>query len=213
MGKVENRQGLILVLTGPSGVGKDAVMEELMRRLGCSRVVTTTDRPMRPGEVEGVSYYFVTRERFEQRIEAKEFLEHVEYRSANKGTQKSEIERVLDSKDIIIWRIDPSAAANAVSLIQREFPDKGEEIAKRVVSIYISGYPEDIRDRYSARGPGADMKEFEANFLIDQQVWEEYRERYDFVVRNPQERLEETVDTIELILRTARGEIPSPPRV
>ena len=213
MTETERRKGVILVLTGASGVGKDEAMRVLKERLGCSQVLTTTDREKRLGEINGVHYDFVTTEKFNRRVEDGEFLEHVEYRGTNKGTPKSEINKVLGSGDIIIWRIDPSAAANAVSIVQGEFPDVGGEIAKRMVTVYISGDWKDIRRRYFAREPGADRKIFDNNLRKDKRMWKRNRDRYDFVVRNPQGKLEETVDTVVMILRTARGEILSPPRV
>ena len=73
-------KGKLLVLSGPSGAGKSTVVSKLMERRGdvCFSVSATTRAP-RPGEQDGVNYFFVTRERFEEMVRTGELLEHAEY--------------------------------------------------------------------------------------------------------------------------------------
>jgi guanylate kinase len=85
----------VLVVTGPSGVGKGTLIRALMERLpGLELSVSATTRPPRPGEVDGRDYYFLTPEEFERRLEADEFLEHATYAGNRYGTPRSELERV-----------------------------------------------------------------------------------------------------------------------
>lgn len=87
-------KGKLFAISGPSGVGKNSVLNRVMQlRDRVQYSVSATSRPMRPGEIDGKSYYFVTRERFEQMIAAGELLEHAEYVGNCYGTPKSYVER------------------------------------------------------------------------------------------------------------------------
>ena len=74
------KKGRLIVISGPSGVGKGTVVKALMARDPNVRLsVSATTRDMRPNEIDGVHYYFITRERFEQMIAEDRFLEHACY--------------------------------------------------------------------------------------------------------------------------------------
>ncbi|MBR1703899.1 MAG: 50S ribosome-binding GTPase, partial [Clostridia bacterium] len=84
---MSSNSGFVLVLSGPSGVGKDTVINELLKRDDKTVVsISMTTRKPRPGEVDGVNYYFVTKEEFEQKIEQGEMLEYAQYGSNYYGT-------------------------------------------------------------------------------------------------------------------------------
>ena len=83
----------VLVITGPSGVGKGSLIAELLRRFPDLRLsVSATTRPPRSGERDGRDYHFLTPEEFERRVQAGEFLEHAEYAGNRYGTLRSEVE-------------------------------------------------------------------------------------------------------------------------
>src|SRR5512147_137783 len=85
-------QPLLVVISGPSGVGKDAVLKALQKRgLPLHFVVTMTSRPPRDGEVDGVDYFFVTREKFEELIRRNEFIEYALVYDDYKGIPKLQI--------------------------------------------------------------------------------------------------------------------------
>ena len=87
-------KGKLFAISGPSGVGKNSVLNRVMQlRDRVQYSISATSRPMRPGEIDGKSYYFVTREQFEQMIAAGELLEHAEYVGNCYGTPKSYVER------------------------------------------------------------------------------------------------------------------------
>jgi guanylate kinase len=87
----------VLVITGPSGVGKGTLIQNLLRENpGLELSVSATTRKPRPGEQNGVDYWFLSPEEFEERLQNGEFLEHAEYAGNRYGTLKSEIERVRD---------------------------------------------------------------------------------------------------------------------
>lgn len=115
-----NGKGILVIISGPAGSGKGTVVTELrklMPKLGVS--VSATTRAPRPGEKEGVNYFYRTREQFEQMLEAGEILEHTEYMNNYYGTPAAEVERCLDAGDDIILEIEVDGAAQ----IKARFPE------------------------------------------------------------------------------------------
>uniref|UniRef100_A0A7N0UN53 guanylate kinase n=1 Tax=Kalanchoe fedtschenkoi TaxID=63787 RepID=A0A7N0UN53_KALFE len=103
---------LILVISGPSGVGKDAVIRKLQEfRQDVHFVVTATTRPMRPGEVEGKDYYFVKKEEFLDMIEKNELLEYALVYGDYKGIPKRQIREFMSKGCDIVLRVDVQGAA------------------------------------------------------------------------------------------------------
>jgi len=111
-------QPLLVVISGPSGVGKDAVVRA-MQRAGqpFHFVVTMTSRAPRPGEVDGVDYFFTSREKFEEMIAAGEFMEYALVYQDYKGIPKSQIREAFASGKDVILRVDVQGAATVRSLI------------------------------------------------------------------------------------------------
>ena len=115
--------GQLVILSGPSGVGKSTIVRELIPRFGgkLRLSVSATTRPPRPGEIEGRDYYFLTNEEFSRRREAGEFLEYVEVfgRGHWYGTLLSEVQPSLDAGQWVILEVDIAGAEAAL----RHFPD------------------------------------------------------------------------------------------
>ena len=87
-------RGLVLVVTGPSGVGKGTLIRQLMSRVaGLELSVSATTRVPRPGERDGVDYHFMSPEEFERRVAAGDFVEHARYAGHRYGTLRAELER------------------------------------------------------------------------------------------------------------------------
>ncbi|XP_022138263.1 guanylate kinase 3, chloroplastic [Momordica charantia] len=106
-----NPSPLIIVISGPSGVGKDAVIKRLREvREGLHFVVTATSRPMRPGEVDGVDYYFVSKEEFLAMIERNELLEYALVYGDYKGIPKKQIREFMARGHDIVLRVDIQGA-------------------------------------------------------------------------------------------------------
>jgi guanylate kinase len=88
----------VLVVTGPSGVGKGTIIKELLaRHPGLALSISATTRDPRPGEQQGRDYYFLTRDQFEERVGKGEFLEHAEYAGNRYGTPRSELDRPVEA--------------------------------------------------------------------------------------------------------------------
>ena len=115
-----NKERHLLVVSGPSGAGKDTVVRRMMEKYPEIELsVSATTRAPRNGEKEGIDYYFMTNETFEQKIERGEMLEYVHYCDRYYGTPKSEVDRRLDAGIPVVLVIEVIGAAN----IKKLYPD------------------------------------------------------------------------------------------
>lgn len=116
---LEREQGILIVLSGPSGVGKGTVCSAL-RQVNTELVysVSATTRKPRPGEVEGVNYFFKTREQFQQMIEADEMLEWAEYVGNYYGTPRKFVDDMLKAGKNVILEIEVQGALK----VKQKFP-------------------------------------------------------------------------------------------
>jgi guanylate kinase len=112
--------GLLIVISGPSGVGKDTILRRLFQLAPELRYsVSYTTRPPRPGEIDGQSYTFVTEDEFKRLIEAKEFLEWAQVYDQYYGTSRKRVEDALARGEDIILKIDVQGAA----FVKKRKPD------------------------------------------------------------------------------------------
>lgn len=108
--------GRIIILSGPSGVGKDTVLDAwAARNPRVHRVVAATTRPPRPGEVEGIDYVFLSSDEFHRRAESGAFLEYKEVHGNWYATPLDTLEKHLDRGDIAILKIDVQGALTAMA--------------------------------------------------------------------------------------------------
>lgn len=138
-------QGRIIIISGPSGVGKGTILKEVMRRVPSLRFsVSATTRQMRPGEVDGVNYYFVDKPRFETMIEKGELLEHAFYAGNYYGTPEEPLNEALAQGQNIVLEIDVQGALQ----VMKRRPD--------AISIFIAPPSlEELRRRLNGRGDTA----------------------------------------------------------
>ncbi len=103
--------GKVFVITGPSGVGKGTLIEQLLERVPELELSTSaTTREPRPGEVDGRDYFFLTPEEFRRRLEAGDFLEHASYSGNYYGTLREEVERRLAEGHSVVLEIEVQGA-------------------------------------------------------------------------------------------------------
>ena len=109
----------LFVVSGAAGTGKDSVVKALREaHPEIEKTVSATTRAPRPGEQEGVDYYYRTREQFQQLIENDQVVEHNFYNGNYYGTLKAEVEKRLEAKKVVVLVIDVHGAEN----IRRMFP-------------------------------------------------------------------------------------------
>jgi len=114
-----HKSPLLIVISGPSGVGKDTVVKRMRERgLPFHFVVTATSRPRRQSEVDGVDYIFVSRDEFDLMVEQDELLEHAEVYGQQKGIPKEQVRQALNSGMDVIMRIDVQGARTIRSLVE-----------------------------------------------------------------------------------------------
>ena len=112
-------KGSLFVISGASGVGKSTVLKLVMEaRQDLLFSVSATTRQMRPGEVDGVNYYYITREEFEDRIRRGEFLEYDEHNGTLYGTLNGQIREKLTRGNVIL-DVEPVGAGN----VRKAYPD------------------------------------------------------------------------------------------
>jgi guanylate kinase len=110
----------VFVITGPSGVGKGTLIRGLMERLPELELsVSATTRAPRPGEQDGVDYHFLTREEFDRRVTAGEFVEHADYAGRSYGTLRSELEERVRAGAPVVLEIEVQGARQ----VRRSLPE------------------------------------------------------------------------------------------
>jgi guanylate kinase len=179
---------LLVVLSGPSGVGKDSILMR-MREIGFPFhfVVTATSRPMRPGERAGYDYHFVGEERFKEMIEHEELLEWAEVYGHYKGIPKSEVREALESGRDVILRIDIQGAATV------------RRIAPQALFIFAApGNFDELRSRLRWRRTES-PDEIEHRLEVARLEMEAV-DQFDYVVMNHEDRLDDAVGQIRAII-------------
>lgn len=145
----QSQRALLLILSGPAGSGKTTLCDRLTAvRPEVSRVVTTTTRAPRPGEVEGRDYYFVTQEQFLRQLEEGAFYEHATVHGRYYGTYREEVDRRLRAGTDVLLNIDVQGAASF-----RAAAADSPELARALVTIFLLPPSlEELEARLRARG-------------------------------------------------------------
>ena len=134
----------LVVLSGPSGVGKTTVCRAVVKRLGLAESTSATTRKIRPGETDGADYYFLSREEFERRIAAGRFVEWAEVFGQLYGTPVEEVERARAAGRTLLLEIDVQGGIQ----IKRKFPEA-------MAILLLPPEPQALRARLSRRGTEA----------------------------------------------------------
>jgi guanylate kinase len=187
--------GLLFVVSGPSGAGKDTLVDALLKRLPRLRysVSATTRRP-RPGEQEGVHYFFLPRKEFEKRIDADAFLEWRRYNRNLYGTPRDFVERTLTEGYDLVMKPE----VNGALAIKRSFP--------QAVLIFLA--PDKfshLRARLLARRTETN-EEIARRLEIAHEEFKYVRD-FDYIVINEESRSDEAVGDLRAIFQAERFRI------
>lgn len=183
-----NERGLLIVLSGPSGVGKGTVRKALFDMPGhnLDYSISMTTRKIRPGEVDGKDYYFVSREEFEKRIEEGKFLEYAEFVGNYYGTPLDLVENKIEQGKEVVLEIEVEGALQ----VRKKVPDA-------VFIFLVPPGKEALYDRLKRRGT-------ESEEVIQERIEKANREfklahKYDYIVVN--DEVNNAADRIRAIIR------------
>jgi guanylate kinase len=180
---------LLIVISGPSGVGKDSVLIRMKEMsLPFHFVITATTRLPRPGEEEGVDYFFISKGQFAEMIEKDELLEYAYVYNDYKGIPKSQVRQALATGKDVIMRLDVQGAAT----IRRLCPDA-------ILIFLTTNIEDDLARRLLKRGTET-IGDINLRIAMARQELKKLNE-FDFVIENRDEHLDETVDTILAIVK------------
>lgn len=183
-----NERGLLVVISGPSGVGKGTVRRALFQMPNHDLVysVSMTTRPPRPGEVEGIDYYFVSKEIFLQRIQDNKFLEWAEFVGNYYGTPRDKVEEQLDKGKEVVLEIEVDGALQV-----------RKQMKEAVFIFLVPPGKKALYERLKNRGTESQdlinkrMKKAEGEFLL--------AHKYDYIVVN--DEVNNAADRIMAIIR------------
>lgn len=180
---------LLVVLSGPSGVGKDSVLNR-MKELGLPFhfVVTMNTRPKRPTEIEGVDYHFVSVDQFEAMIERNELIEHAIVYNDHKGIPRQQVKEAMTQGQDVVLRIDVQGAATIRKMVPQALlifltASSETELEQRLIERGTES-PEHLQTRLAAARE-------EMKCLPD----------FDYVVINRESELDKTVADVMSIIR------------
>lgn len=185
---MEKQRGLLYILSGPSGVGKDTVIKRLFEREpNLKYSVSMTTRDKRPGEEEGVDYFYKTKEEFEQLMEQGELLEYAKYVDNYYGTPRRYVEEMLEKGYNVFLEIEVQGALQ----VKESFPDG-------VFIFLIPPSLEELKRRIIGRG--TETEESVMNRLQEAQKELKMMGEYDYLVVN--DDVEVAVDNILSIIES-----------
>ncbi len=183
---------ILVVLSGPSGVGKDTTLALMKQRdLPFHFVVTTTTRPRRPAEVDGVDYHFVSVGEFAEMIDANELLEYAVVYGDYKGIPKSHVRKALASGKDVILRIDVQGAAT----IRRLIPE--------VVTIFLVAESEEEQMRRLLERKTETPDRLKMRIATARKEMQ-HLQNFQYVVVNRDDCQEETVDKVISIIQAEK---------
>lgn len=186
---------MLVVISGPSGVGKDMTIKR-MQELGYPFhfVVTATTRPQRPAEVDGVDYIFVTTGQFAELIENEELLEYAVVYGDYKGIPKAQVRKALASGQDVIMRIDVQGAQT----IRRLVPE--------AVLIFLSAESEEALLRRLRQRKTEPEDQLKMRIATARQELKRL-EMFDYVVINAEDQLDQTCQDIACIITAERSRV------
>jgi guanylate kinase len=161
----------VFVVTGPSGAGKGTLIQLVLPRFSeLALAVSATTRPQRPGEQDGIHYWFLDREEFDRRVLAGEFLEWVDYVGNRYGTLNSEIDRLRNEGRAPLLELETDGALRVKARVES------------AVTIFVTAPVEELERRLRERAT-------ESTGVIDERIATarrqlELQDQFDFVVRN-----------------------------
>lgn len=184
-------KGILVVISAPSGCGKDTIVNEIVKEMGdkASVSVSMTTREMRPGEEEGVNYYYVSVDQFKKNIENGEMLEYTRYGSNYYGTPVGPVKEKLREGKTVFLIIEVEGGEN----VKKVFPD--------CVKIFVIPPSMEVLSN-RLRGRGTDNEEAIATRLEIARTELQRAVEYDYIVEN--DVLQDAVEDVKAIIKAEK---------
>jgi len=188
---LDYKRPVLVVISGPSGVGKDATIQLMKEQSDFHFVVTATTRPIRPGETDGKDYHFISVGEFAEMIDEDELLEHAVVYGDYKGIPKKHAREALSSGRDVIMRIDVQGAATIRKLIPE------------AISIFLTAESEEaLVTRLRERKTESEDK-LKMRIATARQELKRFDE-FDYVVVNRDQQQQTTVNQVLSIIRAEK---------
>lgn len=185
---------MLVLLSGVSGAGKDTIKRELIKRMDqVESLPSYTDRPKRPGDISGQTYYFVSTKEFEQMIQEDELYEYNIHHEHYYGTSRKLMNEKIKSGKIIVKDMDVNGTENLIELLRKD---------TKVITIFLRVPKKELEKRLKNRIDKPDLKEI--RLRLNRFDYEESKiGLYDYVIKNND--LEKSVEIIQTIIKAEQN--------
>ncbi|OGB89506.1 guanylate kinase [candidate division WOR-1 bacterium RIFCSPHIGHO2_01_FULL_53_15] len=194
--KAKRKRGLLVVISGPSGVGKSTVVRRLFKIYpGLEMSISSTTRTPRPGEEHGHHYFFITQEEFDLRVKQGQFLEWAKVHGSYYGTPRKFIEEELGKGEVVVLEVDVQGAASI-----KRFVEEGKLKASAVFIFLIPPSVDILAFRLKKRKT---EDEDVVNYRLRAAIAElQVMEKYDYIVVN--DKVESASEKIKAIINVEK---------
>jgi guanylate kinase len=194
--RLKRKRGLLVVVSGPSGVGKSTVVRRLFKIYpGLKLSISSTTRSPRPGEIHGQHYYFITQEEFDLRVKQKQFLEWAKVHGSYYGTPRRFVEEGLAGGAVVVLEVDVGGAAAIKRL--------AEEGKIKCSAVFVFLIPPSV-DILAFRLKKRKTEDAEVvNYRLRAAIAElQVMEKYDYIVVN--DKVESAADKIKAVINVEK---------
>lgn len=180
---------MLVILSGVAGAGKDTIKKELIKRMeNVESLPSYTSRPIRPGDIDGKTYNFITKQEFEKMIQAGEFYEYDIHHNNYYGVPKKLLNEKLQNGKIIVKDVDVNGTENLIKLLKNE---------TKIITIFLRVPKQELRRRLEQREDKPNEEEI--ILRLNRFDYEESKiSLYDYVLKN--NNLEKTLQIIMTII-------------
>ena len=185
---------MLVILSGVAGAGKDTIKKELIKRMeNVESLPSYTSRPIRPGDIDGKTYNFVTKQEFEKMIQAGEFYEYDIHHNNYYGVPKKLLNEKLQNGKIIVKDVDVNGTENLIKLLKNE---------TKIITIFLRVPKQELRRRLEQREDKPNEEEI--ILRLNRFDYEESKiSLYDYVLKN--NNLEKTLQIIMTIINQEKN--------